>query len=118
MRTARLPISILQTLPTSNPTDVEISIAENAKIWRPRVYRDGNFGRRLSFDLTSIEGGVVDRMPGTPFTVTYQKRSENQLVVSSFRKGLGKTPKVPFPKFLSLAWAAANAKARELRWIL
>ena len=74
--------------------------------------------KRRKVVVTVAGDSLVVTMPGTPFTVTYQKRSENQLVVSSFRKGLGKTPKVPFPKFLSLAWAAANAKARELRWIL
>jgi hypothetical protein len=57
---------------------------------------------------------LVVTMPGTAFSITYEKTNKNQLVVRSFRKGLDSTHKVPFPKFLRLAWAAANTKAREL----
>ena len=62
---------------------------------------------------------LVVTMPGTRFSITYEKTEENRLVASSFhaRKGLDETHKVAFPKFLGLAWAAANAKARELGWI-
>jgi len=68
-----------------------------------------------------VAGGViVVTMPGTTFSITYEKTEENRLVASSFhaRKGLDETRKVTFPKFLSLAWTAANAKARELGWII
>ena len=62
---------------------------------------------------------LVVTMPGTTFSITYEKTDENQLVASSFqaRKLPDETRKVPFPKFLSLAWIAANEKARELGWI-
>jgi hypothetical protein len=66
-----------------------------------------------------VEGNVlVVTMPGTTFSIIYEKTDENQLVARSFWKGLDNTRKVPFPKFLSLAWTAANAKARELGWIM
>jgi hypothetical protein len=63
---------------------------------------------------------LVVTMPGTTFSITYEKTDENRLVASSFqaRKGLDETRKVTFPKFLRLAWPAANAKARELGWII
>ena len=48
--------------------------------------------------IVTVAGDVlVVTMPGTAFSVSYEKTTENQLVVSSFRKGLGTTPKVPFP---------------------
>jgi hypothetical protein len=63
---------------------------------------------------------LVVTMPGTTLSITYEKTEENRLVASSFRarKGLDETRKVSFPKFLSLAWTAANAKAKELGWIM
>jgi hypothetical protein len=68
--------------------------------------------------IVRVAGDVlVVTMPGTTFSITYEKTDENRLVASSFRKGLDKTHKVAFPRFLSLAWTAANAKARELGWI-
>ena len=62
---------------------------------------------------------LVVTMPGTTFSITYEKTDENQLVASCFqaRKLPHETRKVAFPKFLSLAWIAANEKARELGWI-
>ena len=62
---------------------------------------------------------LVVTMPGTGFSITYEKTEENRLVASSFhaRKRPNETRKVTFPKFLSLAWTAANEKARELGWI-
>jgi hypothetical protein len=64
--------------------------------------------------------GLVVTMPGTSFSITYEKTDENRLVASTFyaRKPGDQTRKVTFPKFLSLAWTAANAKARELGWIV
>jgi hypothetical protein len=62
---------------------------------------------------------LVVTMPGTTFSITYKKTEGNRLVASSFRgqKDLDEKHKVTFPKFLSLAWSAANVKARELGWI-
>ena len=63
---------------------------------------------------------LVVTIPGTTFSITYEKTEDNTLVASSFRarKGLDETRKLSFPKFLGLAWTAANAKARELGWII
>jgi hypothetical protein len=67
-----------------------------------------------------VDGDIlVVTMPGTRFSITYEKTEENRLVASSFnaRKRPNETRKVTFPKFLNLAWAAANEKAKELGWI-
>jgi hypothetical protein len=67
-----------------------------------------------------VDGDIlVVTMPGTGFSITYEKTEENRLVGSSFhtRKRPNETRKVTFPKFISLAWPAANEKARELGWI-
>jgi hypothetical protein len=63
---------------------------------------------------------LVVTMPGTAFRIAYEKTEDNRLVASSFhaRRREGQTHKVSFPKFLGLAWTAANAKARELGWII
>ena len=68
--------------------------------------------RKVTVRLT--DDVLVVTMPGTAFSITYAKTNKDQLVVRTFRKGLDNMHKVPFPKFLSLAWAAANAKAREV----
>lgn len=62
---------------------------------------------------------LVVTMPGTGFSITYEKTEGNRLVASTFRapKPPNEARKVTFPKFLSLAWSAANEKARELGWI-
>jgi hypothetical protein len=70
--------------------------------------------------VVRVAGDVlVVTMPGTTFSITYEKTEDNRLVASSFRgqRGLDETRKVAFPKFLRLAWSVANAKARELGWI-
>jgi hypothetical protein len=68
-----------------------------------------------------VDGDIlVVTMPGTGFSITYEKTEENRLMASSFhgaRQRPNETRKVTFPKFLSLAWTAANEKARELGWI-
>jgi hypothetical protein len=67
-----------------------------------------------------VDGDIlVVTMPGTDFSITYEKTEENRLIASSFhaRKRPNETHKVTFPKFLNLAWTAANEKERELGWI-
>jgi hypothetical protein len=76
----------------------------------------------ISRQRVTVEVGgdvIVVKMPGTRFSITYEKTEENRLVANSFHapKSPDQTHKVPFPKFLSLAWKAANEKARELGWI-
>jgi hypothetical protein len=58
---------------------------------------------------------IIVRLPGTSFSVTYA-RSDGSLVATDFG-GTDEHRKVSMPVFLSQAWQAANAKARELRWI-
>ena len=57
---------------------------------------------------------LVVTMPGTTFSIAYEKTEDNRLVASTFhgQKGLDETCKVSFPKFLSLAWAA-EVKSRR-----
>ena len=63
---------------------------------------------------------LVVTMPGTTFSITYEKTDENRLVATSFhtRKASDEARRVTFPQFLQLAWTAANAKAREVSWII
>jgi hypothetical protein len=62
-----------------------------------------------------VSGDVlVVTMRGTGFSITYEKTEGKRLVASSFHapKRPNEARKVTFPKFLSLAWPAANGKAR------
>ena len=72
--------------------------------------------RRPKVAVEVVGDVLVVTLPGTTFSVTYEKTDENQLVASSFkaRKLPHETRKVAFAKLLSLAWTAANEKAREL----
>ncbi len=72
---------------------------------------------RVSVEVLGAE--IIVRMPGTSFSVVYEKTDENQLIASSFsaRKPEDEKRKVSFPQFLALAWTAANAKAKEIGWI-
>ena len=67
-----------------------------------------------------VDGDVlVVTMPGTDFRITYEKTDENRLVASNFhaRHPLDERRRVSFPKFLGLAWTAANDKAKEIGWL-
>jgi hypothetical protein len=57
---------------------------------------------------------------GHEFSIVYEKTKDNQLIASSFsgRNNQDEKPKVSFPRFLALAWTAANEKAKELGWIV
>jgi hypothetical protein len=71
--------------------------------------------------VTKVAGNdIVVTMPGTDFRVVYTHMGKGQLVANSFSSAKGATEKrgVTFPKFLALAWSAANDKARELGWIV
>ena len=59
---------------------------------------------------------MVVTLPGTSFRVTY-KRWNGGLVAADF-SGRDMQRKITMPEFLSLAWKAANYKARELKWIV
>jgi hypothetical protein len=79
-----------------------------------------NLLKRPKVTVEVAQDVLVVTMPGTTFSITYEKTDENRLVASSFhaRKAADETRKVSFPTFLNLAWTAANAKARELGWIM
>jgi hypothetical protein len=76
-----------------------------------------DFVKRPKVAVKVAQDVLMVTMPGTTFSITYAKTDENRLVASSFhaRKGPEETRKVTF---LNLAWTAANAKARELGWIM
>jgi hypothetical protein len=46
-----------------------------------------------------------------------RKTEDNQLIASSFSARKDEKRKVSFPKFVALAWAAANEKAKQIGWI-
>jgi hypothetical protein len=55
---------------------------------------------------------LVVTMPGTTFSITYEKTEENRLIASSFqaRKGMDETRKVFFPKIPRLG---VDSRKRE-----
>ena len=59
---------------------------------------------------------IIVTLPGTSFSVTY-KRWNGGLVAADF-SGKDMQRKITMAEFLSLAWDAANDKARELKWIV
>ena len=67
-----------------------------------------------------LDGEILVTMPGTSFSVVYEKTKNNRLIASSFsgRKVHDERSMVSFPNFLSLAWTAANEKAKEIGWIV
>jgi hypothetical protein len=75
---------------------------------------------RAKIIVEVLDGEIVVTMPGTSFSVVYEKTKNNRLVASSFtgRKVLGERSRMSFPHFLSLAWTAANEKAKEIGWIV
>ena len=76
--------------------------------------------RREKVAVTVAGDVLVVTMAGTDFAITYEKTDENQLVACSFRAGRklqDERRRVSFPRFLGLAWTAANDKAREIGWL-
>ena len=75
-------------------------------------------GSKIAVDVSDDE--ILVTMPGTHFSVLYEKTKNNRLIASSFsgRKVQGERSMVSFPYFLSLAWTAANEKAKEIGWIV
>jgi hypothetical protein len=67
-----------------------------------------------------LDDEILVTMPGTSFSIVYGKTKDNRLIASSFsaRKNQDEKRKVSFPRFLALAWTAANEKAKELGWIV
>jgi hypothetical protein len=75
--------------------------------------------RKPKVTVEHSDAGIIVTLPGTGFSVIYVRTGDNKLVASGFSsaRGLSEKHKVSFPQFLALAWAVANAKARELDWI-
>ena len=74
---------------------------------------------RSKIAVEVLDGEILVTMPGTSFSIVYERTKDNQLIASYFsgRKVQDKENKISFPRFLSLAWTAANEKAREIGWI-
>ena len=72
---------------------------------------------KISVEVLDEE--ILVTMPDTSFSIVYEKTKHNQLIASSFsgRKNRDERCGVSFPQFLSIAWTAANDKARLLGWI-
>ena len=72
--------------------------------------------------VTEVAGDeIIVTMPGTSFSVVYEKLNGVQLIAKSFtsqRNSESKKSKITFPQFLASAWKLANDKARELGWIV
>ena len=75
--------------------------------------------RKSKITVEVLDDEILVTMPGTSFSIVYEKTKNNQLIASSFsgRKMQDERCSVSFPRFLSLAWTAANDKARLLGWI-
>ena len=76
--------------------------------------------RRSKIIVEVLDDEILVTMPGTSFSVVYEKTKNNRLIASSFsgRKVRDERSIVSFPYFLSLAWTAANEKAKEIGWIV
>jgi hypothetical protein len=68
--------------------------------------------------VVEVKGGeILVTMPGTSLSVAYEKTEDNQLIANSFSARKDEKRKLSFPKFLALAWTAANEKAKQIGWI-
>jgi hypothetical protein len=68
--------------------------------------------------VVEVSGGeILVTMPGTSLSVVYEKTDDNHLIANSFSARKDEKRKVSLPKFLALAWTAANEKAKEIGWI-
>jgi hypothetical protein len=67
--------------------------------------------------LVSMLGdAIIVTIPGTSYSVTYQKRDEPWLIASDIRDDPSSS--ISKFRFSAQAWVAANEKARELGWIV
>jgi hypothetical protein len=68
--------------------------------------------------VVEVKGGeILVTMPSTSLSVVYEKTEDNQLIASSFSARKDEKRKLSLPKFLALAWTAANEKAKQIGWI-
>jgi hypothetical protein len=72
---------------------------------------------KLRVDVVDDEIIVV--LPGTSYSVTYFKRpSSPQLLAKNISQADDERVPLKLSDFLRRAWQTANAKARELGWIV
>jgi len=68
--------------------------------------------------VVEVKGGeILVTMPSTSLSVVYEKTEDNQLIANSFSARKDEKRKLSLPKFLALAWTAANEKAKQIGWI-
>jgi hypothetical protein len=70
-------------------------------------------------DVEVVDDEIVVSLPHTHYTVTYYKPSNSpQLLAKRFPGNDDPHARLTHAEFLAQAWKAANAKARELGWIV
>ena len=76
--------------------------------------------QRSNIIVEVFDDEIIVTMPGTSFSVVYEKTKNHRLIASAFsgRKVHDERSMVSFPHFLALAWTAANHKAKEIGWIV
>jgi hypothetical protein len=68
--------------------------------------------------VVEVKGGeILVTMSGTSLSVVYEKTEDSHLLVNSFSARKDEKRKLSLPKFLALAWTAANEKAKQIGWI-
>jgi len=77
------------------------------------------FRKKPEVAVEVLGGDIVVTLPGTNCRIAYTKTRDNKLIASTFTAPKVSSEKggITFSKFLALAWAAANKKAREIGWI-
>jgi len=75
---------------------------------------------RSKIAVEILDDEILVTMPGTTFSIVYERTKDSQFIASYFSGGKvpGERSKMSFPHFLSLAWIAANEKAREIGWLV
>jgi hypothetical protein len=114
----RALIEVHQTLAQVRGLQAEIDPLERKAPNRSSVLETWFMRSKIAVDVLDDE--ILVTMPGTSFSIIYQRTKDNQLIASHFsgRKVQDERNKMSFPRFLSLAWTAANEKAREIGWII
>jgi hypothetical protein len=72
-------------------------------------------GPKIVVEVAGSE--ILVTMPGTSLSVVYEKTDDNQLIANSFSARKDEKRKLSLPKFLALAWTAANEMAKQIGWI-
>jgi hypothetical protein len=66
-----------------------------------------------------VQGGdIIVTLPGTNFMVTYFEPADTSHLIARPNWTVDPDASIELEEFLEQAWRAANAKARELGWIV